>query len=329
MSHCARQGMASFALPPPARQVYIRNFLDDSRTRVLVGALRPAVNAIAPQTLSSEINAHAPASARKVLQGTGVRDELVFATPSVLRQDPRTLGYYRLLLGVSQKRFYTGASGLGPFKSMEERGVIRPALDPDIPALCDALNTSMGDLVLSIKGGMTAIDVDQLPIMTLGAQADGSWRTRIGQKATEDVFDSLKSVIKAQGVTYTDDDRSLSLINNSGRQVTIALAADPDVVIKEVVNGQEVFKVAIEIKGGTDQSNAHNRAGEAEKSHRKAVLAGATDFWTVISTSGISLTTLQSESPTTRQWFDLEEVLACAGLDWTRLVNLVLSVMGI
>jgi hypothetical protein len=296
---------------------------------VLADALRVAALAIAPQTLANEMNRHAPAAARKVLQGTGVRDELVFATPSVLRQDPRTLGYYRLLLGVSQKRFYTTASGLGPFRSMEERGVIRPSLDLDIPSLCIALNASMGDLVVSLKGGMTATDVEQLPIMTLGAQADGSWRTRIGQKATEDVFEALKNVIKGQGISYTDDDRSLSLTNNSGRQVTIALAADPDVVIKENVNGQEVFKVAIEIKGGTDQSNAHNRAGEAEKSHRKAALAGATDFWTVISTAGILMTTLQNESPTTRQWFDLEEVLAFAGLDWTRLVNLVLSVMGI
>ena len=329
MSRFARQGMASFTLPPPARQVYIRNFLDEARTSVLADSLRAAVKEIAPQTLADEMNTHAPAAARQVLQGTHVRDDLVFATPSVLRRDPRTLGYYRLLLGVSQKRFYTTASGLGPFKSMEERGIIRPALDPDIPALCDALNAAMGDLVVTLKGGMTATDVDQLPIMTLGAQADGSWRTRIGRKATEDVFDALKSVIKGQGVTYTDDERSLSLTNSSGRPVAIALASDPDVVIKEMVNTQEVFKVAIEIKGGTDHSNAHNRAGEAEKSHRKAALAGATDFWTVISTTGISMTTLQSESPTTRQWFNLEEVLACAGADWTRLVNLVLSAMGI
>jgi hypothetical protein len=115
----------------------------------------------------------------------------------------------------------------------------------------------------------------------------------------------------------------------AGRVVTLALAADPDVVIKETVNDQEVFKVAVEIKGGTDYSNAHNRAGEAEKSHRKAAKSGASDFWTVISKTGISMSTLQTESPTTKQWFDLEEVLGGAGKDWGRLVNLVLSVMGI
>lgn len=144
--------MPSFALPPPARQVYIRSFLDEARRSVLDSALRAAVKGIAPQTLAAEMNAHAPAAARQILQGTGVRDDLVFATPSVLRQDPRVLGYYRLLLGVSQKRFYTTASGLGSFKSMEERGVVRPVLDRYIPALCDALNASMGELVMSLKG---------------------------------------------------------------------------------------------------------------------------------------------------------------------------------
>jgi hypothetical protein len=321
--------MGKFTLPPPARQVYVRNFLELARATVLSAALRAAVKEIDPQTLAAEMNQHAPAAVRKVLQGLSVRDDQVFVTPSVLRTDPRTLGYYRLLLGVSQKRFYGHGSGLGPFKAMEDKGVIRPGLDSDLPDVCEAMNESMAALVTGIGGGMTQLDVEQLPLMTLGAQADGSWRTRIGQKATEDVFDALKNVIKTRGVAYTDTARRLTLTNSSGRVVTLALAADPDVVIKETVNDQEVFKVAVEIKGGTDYSNAHNRAGEAEKSHRKAAKSGASDFWTVISKTGISMSTLQTESPTTKQWFDLEEVLGGAGKDWGRLVNLVLSVMGI
>ncbi len=324
--------MPRFTLPLPARQVYIHNFLVHARTTVLSTALRSAVSQIAPPHLAAEMNQHAPAAARQVLQGLGVRDDQVFAVPSVLRQDPRTLGYYRLLLGVSQKRFYGHGSGLGPFKALEDRGVIRAAIDPDIPDLCTEMNQAMGDLVTSIN--MTPLDVDQLPLMTLGAQADGSWRTRIGQKATEDVFDALKNVIKARGIAYTDDAHSLTLTNSAGRQVTIALAAvalaaDPDVVINETVNGQEMFKVAIEIKGGTDYSNAHNRAGEAEKSHLKAAKAGASDYWTVISTTGMTMSTLKTESPKTKQWFDLEEVLAGVGDGWDRLVNHVLIVMGI
>ena len=41
-------------------------------------------------------------------------------------------------------------------------------------------------------------------------------------------------------------------------------------------------RIAIEIKGGTDVSNLHNRLGEAEKSHQNARLLGFTQFWTII-----------------------------------------------
>jgi|SRR6266567_6638705 len=45
-----------------------------------------------------------------------------------------------------------------------------------------------------------------------------------------------------------------------------ALSVFPDTRIQEEFGGKLRNKVAIEIKGGTDVSNAHNRAGEAEKS---------------------------------------------------------------
>ncbi|MGZ6228614.1 MAG: XcyI family restriction endonuclease, partial [Candidatus Binataceae bacterium] len=59
--------------------------------------------------------------------------------------------------------------------------------------------------------------------------------------------------------------------------------SDPDLKIQEELEpGQVHNKVAIEIKGGTDKSNAHNRAGEAEKSHQKARAQEFNDFWTII-----------------------------------------------
>jgi hypothetical protein len=38
---------------------------------------------------------------------------------------------------------------------------------------------------------------------------------------------------------------------------------------------------------------------------------------------------LGRESPTTREWFDVEEVLVGAGADWQKLVNLTIAAMGI
>ena len=41
------------------------------------------------------------------------------------------------------------------------------------------------------------------------------------------------------------------------------------------------------IKGGTDKSNAHNRAGEAEKSHQKARQQDFRECWTLIYKKGL------------------------------------------
>ena len=88
-------------------------------------------------------------------------------------------------------------------------------------------------------------------------------------------------------------------------------------------------KVAIEIKGGTDNSNAHNRAGEAEKSHQKAKGQGFRDFWTIISIAGVNATKLKQESPTTNSWFDVAQVLARQGDDWKEFRSRFAGEVGI
>lgn len=322
--------MPEFDFPPPARQVYVHEVLAGARPTVLHAAVRAAAADIDPRVLRDELARHVPSAGLQALQGTGVRDELVFAVPPILRHTPTTLGYYRLLLGASQKRFYQRGTGLLPFKSMEDRGHVRAEADPLLDPLCDQLNQAMAVLVTALPTGSLREDIDQLPLMMLGAQADGSWRTRIGQEATKGVFAALKNVILQRDRTITTSgDNAVTVMNSAGREVTLALAPDPDVVIKEQVNDQVMVKVALEIKGGTDVSNVHNRAGEAEKSHRKAFQAHAQDFWTVISLTGADREALQRESPTTRQWFDVEEVLAGTGPSWTSLVNHTISAMGI
>ena len=321
--------MANFTLPSPDRQVYIHAFLESARPTVLHAAVRSAVQSISPATLSTELQTYAPAHGLALLQGTNIRDELVFAAPSVLRAAPFTLGYYRLLLGVSQKQFYTAASGLRPFMSMEESGVIRPASDVDIPAVCRDLNTAIAVLLQAIPPGSLGDDVNQLPLMTLGAQADGSWRNMIGAKATLQVYEALKAVIKGTGHTYVDLGTSLNVKNSSGREVIIALAADPDVEIRERLGSTDFLRAAIEIKGGRDYANIHNRAGEAEKSHRKAKARGAGQFWTIIACAKADMKMLRAESPTTDQWFDIEQVETGAGPDWDKLVSHVRVAMGI
>ena len=88
-------------------------------------------------------------------------------------------------------------------------------------------------------------------------------------------------------------------------------------------------KVAIEIKGGSDASNAHNRAGEAEKSHQKAKGQGFRDFWTIISIAGVNKDKLEKGSPTTNSWFDVAQVLAREGADWKEFRSRFAGEVGI
>lgn len=323
--------LPQFALPAPVRQLYVQSLLSRARKEVLRDALLPTLGEVDPNVLSSEIQNYVPAQARQALQAAGIRDEHVFALPVVLKHQPTLLGYYRLLLGVSQKQFYHARTGMQLFKAMETENDIRPAALPRLGELCSCLNEAMAEMITGIDGGVTPADVEQLPLLMLGTQLDGSWRTQIGSRATKDVFAAIKDIIDAKGTSYkeSEDGNSLTLLNSAGRKTTIALAADPDVVVVEEVGGVAFTKVAIEIKGGTDQSNAHNRAGEAEKSHLKALQGGAGDFWTIISIAGMDASVLRRESPTTRRWFDVTEIQRREGPAWNELGSAILMAVGI
>jgi hypothetical protein len=142
-----------------------------------------------------------------------------------------------------------------------------------------------------------------------------------------DVFMAITEIVKKHIVK--EEQRKLTITNASGRTVVIALSGDPDVSIAEMIGAAEHLKAAIEVKGGTDVSNVHNRAGEAEKSHLKAKQKGYRDFWTIISKKGISLAKLRRESQTTTMWFDVIEVLGRSGTDWSEFQEHLAGAIGI
>ena len=319
--------MPEIRVPYPEKQIAFHQLLVAARRTVLRQALSAALGTARPEVVRQQLDHYAPTGARQVLAKAGIRDEHVFATPEVLLIRPTTLGYYRLLLGVSQKAFYKSELGLSRFKAMEVRDVVRPAIESDIPELCTALNQQLAELVIQFSPEVTKDDVEQLPLLTLGAQFDGGWRNNIGSVATQEVFLVIKELVADHIVNMTET--SLTLENSSGRKVRINLASDPDVaVIEQFPGAADQFQLALEIKGGTDRSNAHNRAGEAEKSHQK-VKGKARDFWTLIATKGVDKNQLEVESPTTRRWFDVAEVLARSGPDWERFGNDLRGAVGI
>ncbi len=298
-----------------------------ARKTVLKDALREAVAAVDPDVVGAEIAEYAPRKARTILAKAGLRDEEIFPTPVVLRERPTLVGYYRLLLGASQKQFYASGSGTGPFKAMEERGVVGEKADAALPDFCRAMGRVIADLIEQLSPKVTPRDVDELPLLTLGSQFQGSNNNRIGQAATVDVFLSIKEVVK--NYVKKDGEQEVIVENSAGRNVHIVLSADPDVRIEEEFDNERRPLVAIEIKGGTDRSNAHNRAGEAEKSHQKAKALGFRDCWTVIAKSGLDLTVLEAESPTTNSWFDTAHILGQEGDDWDEFRTRFVGSVGI
>jgi hypothetical protein len=297
-----------------SRQVIFHQMLVAARKNALMDALSEALGEIEPNLLKKQITTYAPVDALQILAASGIRDEHVFPAPIVLERRPTLVGYYRLLLGMSQKRFYRKGTGMSPFKGMESRGLINAKKPPDLDYFCAVMAKHLAELVRQISPKITARDVSELPLLTLGAQLYGSNNNAIGRKATLEVFVCVREIVK--GFIVSEDARKITLINASKRKVVLALSTDPDIRIQEEFDGKLRNKVAIEIKGGTDISNAHNRAGEAEKSHLKAKKQNFRDYWTLISKAGLSLDKLRQESPTTSSWFDVAQVLARDGDDW-------------
>ena len=98
-------------IPPPQLQVDFALALEQIRTLYLQEALSKAVTAIDVRQIDTELARFAPVPSLTELAGHGLRAELMFAVPTVLRANPRLLGYYRLLLGFSQKAFYSAPGG--------------------------------------------------------------------------------------------------------------------------------------------------------------------------------------------------------------------------
>jgi hypothetical protein len=113
----------------------------------LLQALLHAISDLDICEIDKELSLSVSKSALQVTASWGLRGELIFPVPLLLAHRPQLLGYYRLLLGFSQKEFYGKQYGLGPMKSMEERGSISSRQQTALPELCKTLCVSSEYLI--------------------------------------------------------------------------------------------------------------------------------------------------------------------------------------
>lgn len=259
--------------------------------------------------------------------GWGLRGEVLFAVPCMLTKNPRLLGYYRLLLGFSQKQFYGATTGFASFRAMEDKAQLGEKARAFLPELCKALCASAEQLVKGVDS-LTNSNVHELTLLTLGPQLRGGALNLFGAKATEAVFELIKTIVAP--AMLKADSRSIEARNAAGRVVAIEFLSDPDICIREgLASGRYRNLVAIEIKGGKDISNIHNRLGEAEKSHQKARKQGFVECWTIVGVGKLDLEIAKKESPSTDRFYRIQLITKPTSEEFRDFKENLLSRVGL
>jgi hypothetical protein len=319
-----RQGPVKLPSLEPSLQVSFYYRLQSIRETQLHFALSRALDRVDLDLLNSQLGEYVSADGLKRVAAFGLRGEVVFPVPCVLEADPLLLGYYRLLLGFSQKEFYNRGP-FGRFKSMEETGSVLPRVAEHVPALCRSLVGSAQRLVRALDQVLLDV-IRDLQLLTLGPQLRGSENTRVGQRATREVFDLIRELVRDHVTEETK--RTILVRNDAGRMVLIAFSSDPDISIREQLPSGVRPLVSVEIKGGKDISNVHNRLGEAEKTHQKARARGFFEFWTLLRAK-VPEDIARRESPTTSHFFQMGDVLRHGSPARARFRDLLCSIISI
>ena len=313
-----------FEVLQPSLQVSFYYRLQALRDRYLHEALRATVARMDLVRLDGELSHLVDGRLLAEVASLSLRGETVFPVPCILEENPYLLGYYRLLYGLSQKEFYNKGP-YGMFARLEETGQIAEKTRPRIPALCQAL-VRTGEMLVDGISDLSLQGIHELQLLTVGAYLRGSENTRIGQNATAEVFALIRAIVgdSAKQVTH----RVLRVENAVGSTVLIEFSSDPDISITEIMPSGVRPLVSIEIKGGTDASNIHNRLGEAEKSHQKARSEGFREFWTIVRVN-VDRADAQRETPTTVHFFHMDSIQTSGHPEHGQFRDLLCSVIGI
>jgi hypothetical protein len=288
--------------------------LVNARRLYLQPALARTVLEVGVPPIDAELLAIVPSNALNHLGSLGLRGERVFPVPSVLRHTPTLIAYYRSLLGLSRKEFTR--IGYAAWVRAEQDGRLSRVQLDVLESFCRVLSAPLVELVEAM-GTFEDRDLSDLTLLTMGPTLQGARNNVIGNRAATEMFAAMRAVVATWAITF-EAERLIRFVTSRGQEYECVAASDPDIRVDERVGGALRPLLAIEIKGGADVSNVHNRAGEAEKSHLKAKAQDYQHRWTVIVMAGISHQTIQGETPSSTMLFEADEVLKQTGADWER-----------
>lgn len=142
----AKRGEAGLPVLKPKLQISFYYKLQALRGIYLRPGLRAALHSLDLKVVNDQLSRFVADRHLRKVASPGLRGEVFFAMPSVIEASPFLLGYYRLLLGLSQKEFYYKGP-FGRFRRLEERGELLASRAPEIPGLCLSLCRSAELLV--------------------------------------------------------------------------------------------------------------------------------------------------------------------------------------
>lgn len=217
----------------PMKQMWVVTRLKSERGRVLRDALRETVGKVGVQVIDRELHNLVNADALNKLGAFGLRGEVLFAVPCLIKEKPTISGYYRLVLGISQKEY--GRRGLGKWIRIE-KGESAAISEDEIQGLCVML-IKAGERLLSALGSMDNVTEDffhELALLTLGAQLDGSYRVIVGQKAVAVVRELIMDIVKPKNPEgFQEKGNEIEFNNAANRRVIIRFGSDPDILVSE------------------------------------------------------------------------------------------------
>lgn len=214
----------------------------------------------------------------------GIKPIRVFVHPEVLKQNPKRVGYYRMLAMVSQKsmarvglsinRFEEGRSHLDDNSALE----ISKHLNKIVSILVEH-DEKVNDREFDLWRGMAA-----------GSQAQGSWQNTKGDRAEVVIKELIERRVREKGLILEEKShgKGETLKLKDGR--LLILGSEPDIGIYE----DDIIQIAVEIKGGIDPAGVLERFGAALKSLRRAKQENPNSV-TILIMQGVSLTSKAKE----------------------------------
>lgn len=202
---------------------------------------------------------------------SGLKPQLFFSHPDLLRTYPKFARYYRLL-------------ALLPSKGVQRSGIKVGKKSP-YDRLFDFsryVNSISSQLILE---GFREESIISSISAQIGAQLEGSWRNLIGKQAANLVEKLILEWLIEENQTFAtepsvpdiEDELSLgnmeliSKINRiSSDTYLIEFGSEPDIKITRRFNGEYRVVAWIEVKGGTDPAGVLERYGAAKKSLEEA-----------------------------------------------------------